>query len=277
MSVADDLAHESDDISEYVGSRIRLCKAELLSGRFASAIRASLERRGVLVFPEVDFTPAEQIAFTRTLGDYVSDLADGGVTPITIDPSGGRAARYTQSSFFWHFDGYMNDVPILASLLCCVRPSPTGGDTEFCNTYAAWATLPAARKAEIEGLKAVHAMVGAQLSVEPEPSYQQFSEWLKVPHNTLPLVWTHRSGRKSLVIGNTAVNIVGMDLLQGLELLVWLRDWATQPRFSYTHRWSPGDAVLWDNTGTLHRATPYSVGSGREMRRTKLAGEEPFA
>jgi alpha-ketoglutarate-dependent taurine dioxygenase len=222
-------------------------------------------------------TAEEQIAFTRTLGDYVSDLADGGVTPITIDPSGGRSARYTQSSFFWHFDGYMNAVPILASLLCCVRPSPTGGDTEFCNTYAAWEALPAARKAQIEGLKAVHATAGAQLSVEPEPSYEQFSEWLKVPHNTLPLVWTHRSGRRSLVIGNTAVNIVGLDPLEGLELLVWLRDWATQPRFSYSHRWRPGDAVLWDNTGTLHRATPYPVGSGREMRRTKLAGEEPFA
>jgi alpha-ketoglutarate-dependent taurine dioxygenase len=98
-----------------------------------------------------------------------------------------------------------------------------------------------------------------------------------VRRNTLPLVWTHRSGRKSLVIGNTAVNIVGVDPLQGLELLVWLRDWATQPRFRYSHRWRAGDAVLWDNTGTLHRATPYAAGSGREMRRTKLAGEEPLA
>lgn len=277
MSVAAELARRSDDISELIGARVTLGKADLLGGGFGAAIRGLLERRGVLVFPEVDFTAAEQIAFTRTLGDYVSDLADGGVTPITIDPSGGRSALYTQSSFFWHFDGYMNDVPILASLLCCVRPAPSGGDTEFCNTYAAWEALPAARKDEIAGLQAVHALAGAQLSVEPEPSYEQFSEWLKVRRNTLPLAWTHRSGRKSLVIGNTAVNVVGMDPLQGLELLVWLRDWATQPRFRYSHRWRPGDAVLWDNTGTLHRATPYAPGSGREMRRTKLAGEEPVA
>lgn len=275
MSASDAFPNES--ISEHIGARVRLGKADLLSGRPASAIRALLEQRGVLVFPEVNFTAEEQIAFTRTLGEYVSDLADGGVTPISIDPSGGRAARYTQSSFFWHFDGYMNETPILGSLLCCVRPSPSGGDTQFCNTYAAWEALPEARKAEIAGLKAVHAMAGAQLSVEPEPSYEQFSEWLQVRANTLPLVWTHRSGRKSLVIGNTAVNILGVDPLRGLELLVWLRDWATQPRFSYSHVWSPGDAVLWDNTGTLHRATPYPVGSGREMRRTKLAGEEPFA
>ena len=48
-------------------------------------IRALLEQRGVLIFPEVGFTAEEQIAFTRTLGDYVSDLADGGVTPITVN------------------------------------------------------------------------------------------------------------------------------------------------------------------------------------------------
>jgi alpha-ketoglutarate-dependent taurine dioxygenase len=100
---------------------------------------------------------------------------------------------------------------------------------------------------------------------------------MKVRHNTLPLVWTHRSGRKSLVIGNTAVNVLGMHPLEGIELLTWLRDWATDERFAYSHSWSIGDAVLWDNTGTLHRARPYPQGSGRSMRRTKLAGEEPFA
>lgn len=135
MSVADDLIRERDDLGDHVGSRIKLGKTELLGGAFASAIRILLEQRGVLVFPEVDFTPEEQIAFTRTLGEYVSDLPDGGATPITIDPGAGRSSRYTQSSFFWHFDGYMNDAPILASLLCCERPSPSGGDTEFCSGW----------------------------------------------------------------------------------------------------------------------------------------------
>ena len=62
-----------------------------------------------------------------------------------------------------------------------------------------------------------------------------------------------------------------------VELLIRLRDWATQPRFTYRHQWQPGDAVMWDNTGTLHRATPYDPASGRLLTRTKLAGEEPFA
>jgi alpha-ketoglutarate-dependent taurine dioxygenase len=272
---AADFAFEK--IRPAIGAIVDADKQTLLAGGHATEIRKLLEERGVLVFPGVRFTPEQQIAFTRTLGSYAPDRPDGGVTEISIAPEAGSSAQYTKSSFFWHFDGYMNEVPILASLLCCEAAAPVGGDTEFCNTYAAWEALPAERKAALDGLRAVHALAGAQLSVEPEPSYATFSEWLKVRRATLPLVWKHRSGRKSLVIGNTAVNIVGMDPLEGLELLVWLRDWATQERFSYSHAWSAGDAVLWDNTGTLHRAMPYDAASGRRMRRTKLAGEEPFA
>jgi alpha-ketoglutarate-dependent taurine dioxygenase len=42
----------------------------------------------------------------------------------------------------------------------------------------------------------------------------------------------------------------------------------------YRHVWSEGDAVLWDNRGLMHRATPYDPSSQREMHRTTLAGDE---
>jgi len=264
-------------IADAIGAVIDEPKAALLDGRHAGALRGLLEKCGVLVFPSVDFSHDEHVAFTSTLGEYVTDNADGSATDISIDPAGGSVARYTEASFFWHFDGYMNTVPILGSVMCCIRPAPVGGNTEFCNTYAAWEALPDDRKAAIEGLFAVHSLAGAQKSVEPEPSYATFQEWRKIKHNSLPLVWTHKSGRKSLVIGNTATGVVGMDPLESLDLLTYLRDWATQDRFCMSHSWNAGDAVLWDNTGTLHRATPYAKDSNRLMRRTKLAGEEPFS
>jgi len=263
------------EIAPLIGSTISLDKETLLSGRYARGIRRLLEERGVLLFPGIGFSAAEQISFTRTLGEYAADTPDESVTPISLDSSRGSSADYTRASFFWHFDGYMNSVPILASVLCAEVLSTTGGDTEFCNTYAAYNALPLARKQQLEGLYAIHALAAAQLAVTPEPSYATFQQWQQVRSNRLPLVWTHRSGRKSLVIGNTALNVIGMDPLEGLELLVWLRDWATQEQFRYCHTWSEGDAVMWDNTGTLHRATPYPAESGRLLRRTKLAGEEP--
>lgn len=277
MTFAEKVRLVHEPIKPGIGSRVLNPKEELLGGTLAGAIRELLEQRGVLVFPQIHLDEAEHIAFTRTLGDYAPDNAEGRSTAISLDADVGANADYTRSSFFWHFDGYMHEVPILASLLCARVLPDEGGDTEFASTYAAWEALPDDRKAAIEGLRAVHALAGAQRSVEPEPSYETFTQWQKTRSNVLPLVWTHRSGRKSLVIGNTAVGVIGMDPLESLDLLVWLRDWATQPRFTYRHRWSLGDMVMWDNTGTLHRALPYDPASGRLLTRTKLAGEESFA
>jgi len=53
-----------------------------------------------------------------------------------------------------------------------------------------------------------------------------------------------------------------MDRKESTLLLNRLREWATSEPFHYSHQWSPGDMVMWDNTGTLHRATPYPLDSG---------------
>jgi alpha-ketoglutarate-dependent taurine dioxygenase len=112
---------------------------------------------------------------------------------------------------------------------------------------------------------------------DPEPKIEILRGMMAIGDRDLPLVWTHRSGRKSLVIGATARHIVDMDFKKSAELLVHLRDWATRPEFVYRHKWTVGDLVIWDNTGTMHRATPYDPNSGRMLHRTKLEGEEAFA
>lgn len=263
------------EIKPEIGARVLCNKEDLLSGKHADALRELLEHRGVLVFPEVHFTDDEQIAFTNTLGQFAPERSsEGGVYKVTLDKSQTATADYLKAAFYWHFDGYVNDVPIRASLLSCKVPAPSGGNTEFANTYAAYEALSEERKQQISTLKAVHSLAASQLYVEPQPTAEQFETWLKVGRNTLPLVWTHDSGRKSLVVGCSIANILDMDPMDGLTLAHWLRDWATQERFVYSHTWSVGDAVMWDNTGTLHRAMPYDPDCGRMMHRTKLEGEE---
>ncbi len=266
-----------EDIKPEIGARVLAEKADLLSGEFASDIRDLLEKKGVLVFPKIRFDDEEQVAFTKTLGTYAPERSGAGVYKVTLDKSQTASADYLKGAFFWHFDGYVNEKPIRASILSAKVLSSTGGNTEFANTYAAYDGLPEARKQQIEQLKAVHALPTTQMCHIPEPTYEQFMEWKSLGRRDLPLVWKHTSGRKSLVIGNSAVNILGMDPLEGLELLVFLRDWATQERFHYSHEWCIGDTVIWDNTGTLHRAMPYPLDSGRMMHRTKLQGEEALS
>jgi hypothetical protein len=188
MTVTTASALQSEEIKPEIGSRICNSKDELLGGGLAAELRGLLERRGVLVFPEVGFTPGELVDFTATLGDYFPDTPSGAALTLSYDPETNPSAEYIKGSFYWHFDGYMNEVPILASILTAEVLAPWGGETEFANTYAAWEQLPAERQAQIEHLRAVHAMAQAQLAVEPEPSYETFLQWLKVPSRELPLV-----------------------------------------------------------------------------------------
>ena len=282
MATAVSSRWEVTDVAPKIGSAIHTDKATLLSGERAGEIREIMERRGVVVFPEINLTDEEQIAFTHTLGTFAHEEGEGSggkdaVYPITMDSSINPIADYLKGAFFWHLDGTMSDKPILASIMSARALAPVGGETDFCNTYAAWDDLPDAEKAQIEQLKVVHAMWRSQLYWKPEPTIAELEAWMGRGQNTLPLVWKHRSGRKSLVLGATALQVVGMDLAESEKLLVRLRTWATQPQFSYRHTWKLGDMVIWDNTGTMHRALPYDHKSGRLMHRTKLEGEEAFA
>ena len=63
---------------------------------------------------------------------------------------------------------------------------------------------------------------------------------------------------------------------EGRALLAELLDRATQPDLVYSHEWSVGDTVIWDNNGVLHRAAPYDPDSPREMLRTTVLGDEPI-
>lgn len=276
MAATAQIRFEHTDLTARIGTSIETDSATLLGGTKAAEIRAALEQRGVIAFPKIALGDQEQVAFTRTLGQIVEE-GEGNIYKITMDPTENVQAEYLKGAFFWHIDGTMSERPILASIMSARRLSDVGGDTLFSNTYAAYDDLPASEKAVLEKLSVVHMLEVSQRYVTPEPSWETLQDWQQYPPRTLPLVWAHRSGRKSLVLGSTASHVVGMDLREGWALLTRLRDYATQPQFTYRHKWQVGDMVIWDNTGTMHKATPYPLDSGRMMHRTKIEGEESFS
>ncbi|MFE2965244.1 TauD/TfdA dioxygenase family protein [Streptomyces sp. NPDC059340] len=126
-------------------------------------------------------------------------------------------------------------------------------------------------------LRVVHSFEAAQRLVTPDPGPEVLAGWREVPTHETPLVWKRRDGRRSLVIGATADHIVGMAAAESRALLDRLLEWTTQERFRYTHDWRVGDLVVWDNTGMLHRALPYSADSERTLQRTTVVGDEELS
>lgn len=265
------------NIKPLIGSEILADKATLLSGAHAEHIRELLEQRGVLVFPKINFTDEEQLAFTSTLGTIGHERTGEELTTISLDPAKSNAVEYLKGSFYWHFDGTMQDKPIYASLLSAKILPPEGASTEFASTYAAYDALSAEEQRSFDGLTAMHSAWNTLFYYDPEPSEEKLEMFMAAGDIELPLVWTHKSGRKSLVLGCTTRHIVGMDFRESARLLNRLRVFATSEPFHYAHHWTVGDMVMWDNTGTLHRAMPYDAASIRELHRTKLDGEESIA
>ena len=249
----------------------------------ASAVLDALEDNGVLVFPGLNLTPEAQVAFCSRLGE-VDRSSDGrhpvsGIYPITMDKTKTASADYLRAAFLWHIDGCTptnDECPQMATMLSAKHVAEEGGGTEFASAYTAYDVLSDDEKQRLGSLRVVHSLEASQRKTHPNPSPEDLARWRSRPTHEHPLVWTHRSGRKSLVLGASADYIVGMDIDEGRAILDELLAQATGGDNVYRHSWSVGDTVIWDNRGVLHRAGRYADDSGRMMLRTTILGDEPI-
>jgi alpha-ketoglutarate-dependent taurine dioxygenase len=270
------MSFEAVNLKERIGSEIRTDVETLLTQEAAAEVRRLLVERGVLVFREIGLTDTQQVALARLLGS-VREEGEKNIHKITLDRRLNARADYLLGTFNWHIDGTHDDVPVFASLLSGRTLSATGGQTEFANSYLAYEELPQDMKDRVQGLKVVHSVEHSMMLAGVERTAENIAYWRGLPDRIHNLVWTHKTGRKSLVVGCHAARVVGLEAGEGRRLLDQILDWTTQSCFTYRHDWTVGDLLIWDNTGVLHRVEPYPLDSGRVMHRTTLLGEEEFA
>ena len=89
-----------------------------------------------------------------------------------------------------------------------------------------------AKRSASRSLRVVHTIEASQRLVNNDPSPEELALWRSRPTKEHPLVWTHQSGRRSLVLGATASHVFGMDLDEGRALLAELLARATTPTAS---------------------------------------------
>ena len=273
------MALQAIDLTPRVGSEFRIDRDVLLSGAQAQDIRDLLVQRGVIIARGLHLTDDEQRALARTLGDLrlgtVKQEGEEGLMKVTFDKKvNPEYAQFFFGSQLWHMDGTYEEVPPFATLLTPRVLSETGGQTEFCNTYAAYEDLSEADKALVDGLKVINTMQAALFPGKPDCTVEEFALWSSYPNRAHPLVWHHKSGRKSLVLSTSGSYIVGMHPAESRDLLTRLMAHTAQPQYLYRHSWQMGDLLIWDNTGTMHRVLPFPEDSGRQLHRFTLNGEE---
>ena len=265
-----------------------------LSADDAAAIHAGMDQYAVLVFHDQRIDDEQQLAFTRSLGDIEHAIGtslrapDEYRLPTTfadvsnLDKDNKIFGREDRRRLFglgnrlWHSDSSFKTVPAKYSILHSRSVPSKGGNTEFAYMVAAYETLDADTKAQVEDLVCEH----SQIFSRQQLGFTDFTDEERARFAPVRqrLVRTHpTTGRKSLYLSSHAGGILGWPVPEARAFLRDLVEHGTQRSFVYAHQWSVGDLVMWDNRQTMHRARPFPAHEPRDMRRTTLMGEGPTA
>jgi alpha-ketoglutarate-dependent 2,4-dichlorophenoxyacetate dioxygenase len=261
------------------------------------AIEQAMDAYAVCVLPGQHLEDEQQVAFSRFYGPLEVSPGIGrksaAISPTArirhseifdisnLDQDGGilgennPRASFMLGNQLWHTDSSFRRESATWSMLHAKAIPPTGGDTEFADTRAAYDALPEAMKRRLEGLVAEHSLWHSRNKFGGyAPTEEERKSYPSARHK---VVRRHPgSGRNALYIASHASHIVGMPVEEGQALLHELMEFATQPQFVYCHKWQVGDLVIWDNRCTLHRATPFdATDEVRDLRRTTIIDTTP--
>jgi alpha-ketoglutarate-dependent 2,4-dichlorophenoxyacetate dioxygenase len=256
-----------------------------------SAIDDAINQAAVLVFPGQFITDEQQMAFSRRFGDLETTVAvnrrgyvprlDVHIADISnldhqnqVRTKDDRLRLNALGNRLWHSDSSFKRIPARFSLLSARTIPDEGGETQFADMRAAWDALPDKMKARLEGLICEHTQLYSRAKIG-------FTDWSAEEREKMQpvlqvMVRVHPgSGRKSIYLSSHAGQIRGMEEPEARMLLLDLTEHATQPQFVYTHRWTVGDLVMWDNRCTMHRAREYDETQVRDMHRTTVSNGVP--
>ena len=188
----------------------------------------------MLVFRGLHLDDATQVAFSKQLGDVEVLGTPEGPNPeifrVTLDPAKNPAANYLRGTFDWHIDGMTEDIPIMATILLGPRRR-RDRRRDRVRQHLRGLRPPHRRtsRSASPSIRVVHTIEATQRLVNPDPTDEEVAMWRMRPAKEHPLVWTHLSGRRSLVLGATTESVVGMEPAEGRAFLDDLLERSTVP------------------------------------------------
>ncbi len=230
------------------------------------------DRRGVLVFRELDIDHAYQLYLSRMLIRQV-DAGDG---------TGGEAAALEDNFYIsnkrpasaapfgrlqFHSDTMWAPGPFEVLSLYGVDVEEPAIPTSFVSGVNAWATLPDHLRQRVQGLSALHTagevrrgdLTDVLVSTVENP-----------PHTIAPIAYRHpRTGQTILYICEQMTKeIVGLDPGESERLLEELFAHLYNPANRWDHEWHRHDLVVWDNLAMQHaRPNVLTDGPARTLRK----------
>lgn len=264
-------------------------------------IRSALHVHRVLVFRGEARPDAALVAFARRFGALVTLYEHGTTVPghpeivrvSNLEEDGHAIGLAGSQELPWHHDHPYFERPAKESFLEAALLPPAPPRTSFVDMAAALSALPTSLRVRIAGLRAVHHIderagdrEGGQASryrTGVTPDYADSTNVLAqeriAAHRAVhPLVVRHPdSGLAVLYASPLATHaIVGLADADARELLGELFERAIRPERIYSHRWSPGDLVVWDTIATLHHREAFDPAGLRLMKQMSTQCARPL-
>ena len=274
-----------------IGAKVQgVSLAEVPDAETIDEIEEALEKHGVLIFPQQQITPLQQVAFSRAFGPLEKTELEKarlpGVSEVFVVGNVGKglvsfSPDGESGELEWHTDHIHHEVAARASLLYAIEVPQQGGDTLFSCMYHAYDALSQDQKEEYCKLQGINSASGlehylAKQNLSNTPSSSGQREHKEVIR---PLVRAHPdTDRRALYFGNQiTTGIVGWENSKAQKFIKDLTEHACRVEHQYRHQWSAGDAVLWDNRRVLHTGTHYDVENSRRlMHRTTWQETHPI-
>lgn len=238
----------------------------------------------VLVFPDQGhLTPQQHIAFAARWGklqvmpkrhieghaELIEIASKGGIRPGDDRPEwrDNSAARLARTDI-WHTDQSYEPNPAIGSLLLAREIPQVGGDTMFANQYLAFETLSPGMQRMLKDLRAVHSGEGYYRVTGLDPS--------DAPQTPQPVALVHpETGRTALYVNRVwTTRLEHMTVEESRPLLDYLYAHAVEPPFTFRHRWTQGDLLMWDNRCVQHYAISDYGTETRIMHRATILGSD---
>ncbi|MEM8766072.1 MAG: TauD/TfdA family dioxygenase [Pseudomonadota bacterium] len=243
-----------------------------------AAVRDALAVHQVVFFrDQPELTPAEQIRFAHNFGELHAHPAaphlDAHPEVFVIHA---HAESKVANGNGWHTDVSCDEEPPMGTLLQLHVLPPSGGDTLFTSTVAAFEALSPTLQNFLITLTARH---------ESEHIYRgRYSDrgvddaGRRYPEAVHPLVRTHApSGRRSLYVNPSfTTRIEGLASDESRALLDYLYRHQQRPEFQVRFHWTPNAIAFWDNRATQHFALWDYWPEERKGHRVTIAGERPY-
>ena len=175
----------------------------------------------------------------------------------------------------WHTDSTYKPLSSKCAMLSAVTVPKKGGETALADQRAAYEALDQATQDRIANLSAYHSTEFSQANDLGDFPPRETDSIYHGEAYLRPMVKMHpETGRPNLFVGRHAFGIPGLERSESRALLKQLIDFVVSDESRvYTHPWTEGDTLLWDNRYVLHRAMPYDYTEPRVLIGTRIAGD----